>query len=292
MDRLRRAEAGRPDVVAFEDVEHLRDVDAGRRGRRRAQNFPAAIIAPDRQPLDGLDRGEIVARDEAAMRLHVVDQDVAERAAIERAFAVLRDIRQRLRIFRLHHALAGLERRAVRQIDRRDRLVPEHDGRAVADAFVQIGRGAIAARGVPDRGLHDVGERHGAEAAQGLAPGLQRARRGNRLRPVEVLVVDGVEHVMRRAGLAAIGVGLHRQRHRALAVDEAMAAVSGADMRHAAADDADHHRLDHGQREQGRDRGIDGVAARGQHLRAGARRPADGCSPPCRGCHAPAFSGT
>ena len=132
---------------------------------------------------------------------------------------------------------------------------------------MQIGRGEIAARGMLDRGLHDVGETHGAEAAQRLAPGLQRARRCDRLRPVEVLVVDGVEHVMRRAGLAAIGVGLHRQRHRALAVDEAMAAVRGADMRHAAADDADHHRLDHGQREQGRDRGIDGVAAGGQHLR-------------------------
>jgi hypothetical protein len=45
-------------------------------------------------------------------------------------------------------------------------------------------------------------------------------------------------------------------------------------MRHAAADDADHHRLDHGQREQGRDRGIDGVAAGGEHF--GARAEASG----------------
>ena len=42
-------------------------------------------------------------------------------------------------------------------------------------------------------------------------------------------------------------------------------------MRHAAADDADHHRLDHGQREQRRDRGIDGVAAGREHLGARAR---------------------
>jgi hypothetical protein len=51
-----------------------------------------------------------------------------------------------------------------------------------------------------------------------------------------------------------------------------MAAIGEPDMRHAAADDADHHRFDHRQREQGRDRRIDGVAAGGQHLRACSRR--------------------
>ena len=137
---------------------------------------------------------------------------------------------------------------------------------------MQVGRRRIAARGMLDRGLHDVGERHGAEPLQRLAPGFQRARHGDGFRAVEVFVADGIEHVMRRAGFRCVGIGPDRQRHRALAVDEAMAAVGSADMGHAAADDADHHRLDHRQRKQRRDRRIDGVAAGRQHFRARARR--------------------
>ena len=76
---------------------------------------------------------------------------------------------------------------------------------------------------------------------------------------------------MRRTRFRFVGVGTDRQRHGALAVDEAMAAVGEANMCHAAADDADHHRLDHRQREQRRDRRIDGVAAGCQHLGARAR---------------------
>ena len=93
----------------------------------------------------------------------------------------------------------------------------------------------------------------------------------DRLRTVEIFIVDGVEHIMRRARLRSIGVRPDRKRNGALAVDEAVAAVAEPDMRHAAADDPDHHRLDHGQREQGRDRRIDGVAAGGEHLRARGR---------------------
>jgi hypothetical protein len=47
-----------------------------------------------------------------------------------------------------------------------------------------------------------------------------------------------------------------------------MAAIGSADMRHAAADDADHHRLDHGERKQRRDRGVHRIAAGGEHLYA------------------------
>ena len=190
---------------------------------------------------------------------------------IQRRLAMLRDVGQRFRIFGLHHALAGLQRHALRQIDRRDRLVLQHLPGAVGDAFVQIRRRRIAARGMLDRGLHDVGKAHGAEPLQRLAPGFQRARHGDRFRAVEIFIADGIEHVMRRARLRCVGIGPDRQRHRALAVDEAMAAVGQPDMRHAAADDADHHRLDHGQREQRRDRRIDGVAAGRQHFGARAR---------------------
>ena len=48
-----------------------------------------------------------------------------------------------------------------------------------------------------------------------------------------------------------------------------MGAVGQPDMRHAAAEDADHHRLHDGQSEEGGDRGIDGVATGRQHFRPG-----------------------
>ena len=191
---------------------------------------------------------------------------------IQRRFAMLGNVAQRFRIFRLHHALAGFQRRPVGQIDRRNRLVLQHLPGAIGNTFVQIGRRRIAPRGVLDRGLHDVGERHGAESLQRLAPGFQRARHGDGFRAVEVFVADGIEHIMRRAGFRRVGIGPDRQWHGALAVDEAMAAVGQPDMGHAAADDADHHRLDHRQRKQRRNRRIDGVAAGRQHFRARARR--------------------
>ena len=271
MNGFGRTEAKCRHVVTFENIQHLCDVHAGGRGRRRTENHPAAIIRPDRRALDRLVRCEVLAADKAAMRLHVVGQNVAERTPIQRGFAVARDISQCLRIFRLHDAIAGLQRRPIRQIDRRDRLVLAHLARAIDDALVQIWRRQKAARGMPDRGLHDFGKRHRPESLQRLAPGLQRARDSHRLRSVEIFVVDGVEHVVRRTRLRPIGIGPHRKRNRALAVDEAVAAVGKPDMRHAAADDSDHHRLDHRQREQSRDRGIDGVAAGGEHLRTGAR---------------------
>ena len=185
---------------------------------------------------------------------------------------MLGNVAQRLRIFRLHHALAGFQRRSPGQIDRRDRLILQHLLGAVGNTFVQVGRCGIATRGIFDRRLHDVGERHGAEFLQRLAPGFQRARHRHRFRAVQVFIACRIEHVMRRAGFRCVGIGPDRQWHGALAVDEAMAAVGSADMGHAAADDADHHRFDHRQRKQRRDRRIDGVAAGAKHFGARARR--------------------
>ena len=201
MDGAGGAEPHRGDIVALENVQHLHDVHAGGRGRRRAEDFPAAIISPDRRALDGLVRCEILARDEAAMRFHVIQQDVAERTAIERRLAVARDGGERLGIFGLHHAIACVQRRSMRKINRGDRLVSQHLGRGIDDAFVQIGRRQKAARGVPDRRLHDIGQTHGPEPLLRLAPGLERAGHGDRLRTGEIFIVDRIEHIMRRARL-------------------------------------------------------------------------------------------
>jgi hypothetical protein len=52
-----------------------------------------------------------------------------------------------------------------------------------------------------------------------------------------------------------------------------MPAIGQPQVGHARAEDADHHRLHHGQREEGADGRVHRVAARRQHL--GARRRAE-----------------
>ena len=116
------------------------------------------------------------------------------------------------RIFRLHHPCAGFQRRAVRQLDRRDRLVLQHLLSAFADAFVQIRRHRVTARGMPDRGLHDVGETHGAEATR-RSPSpkgsntlrtVEGSRHRDRPRPARALVGrERTGHHRRRARYAA-----------------------------------------------------------------------------------------
>jgi len=59
--------------------------------------------------------------------------------------------------------------------------------------------------------------------------------------------------------------------HHAHAVDDPVRAVGQADMRGATANQADHHRLDHGQCELAGHGGIDRVAAAREHFRAGRR---------------------
>ena len=136
---------------------------------------------------------------------------------------------------------------------------------------MQIRRHAEAARGMADRRLHHIGQREGAKARQRLAPALQIAGRGHRGRTQRVLPPDRVHRAGRGVGIGRVGGRAGGERRGALAVDHHMAAVGQPDMRHAAAQDADHHRLDHGQREESRDRRVDRVAAGGQHLRAGGR---------------------
>jgi hypothetical protein len=121
---------------------------------------------------------------------------------------------------------------------------------------------------VLDRRLHHVSERQGAEPPQRLAPRFQRARRRHGFGADEAFVADRVEHVGRCAGDRPIAVGLAGKRNGTLAVDDAVATVGETHMCHAAADDADHHRLDDRQCEQRRNRRIDGVATRGEHFSA------------------------
>ena len=69
-------------------------------------DLPAAILAADRRALDHAVFGEILARDEAAGVLHALDEEVAQRPAVQRLFALLGDQGQRLGIVALHQPLA------------------------------------------------------------------------------------------------------------------------------------------------------------------------------------------
>ena len=136
---------------------------------------------------------------------------------------------------------------------------------------MQIRRYSEPARGVPNRRLHHIGARKRAEAVQRLAPPHQIARRGDRGGANRVLASDRV-HVARRGfWIGRVGRRPSGERGHALVVDHDMVAAGEADMRHAAAQHASHHRLDDGQGEERGDRGIDGVAAGGDHFGSGGR---------------------
>ena len=183
MQRVHRAEAQALDVVAFEDVQHLGDVHARCRGRRRADDLPVAIAAADRRALDHAVVGEVLRarrsrRPSPCTRPagRPADRHAAPSRPAGRSGSAPRHSRAcTSRVPAFNGAPSGSRRR-------RGQLVLQKIGGGAVDAVGQVRRHREAAGGVPDRGLHDVGERHRAVAAQGQAPGQQRARRGDRLR--------------------------------------------------------------------------------------------------------------
>lgn len=67
MNSLSGAEAFCRDVIALDNVQHLRDMHAGRRERRRTENLPTPIVRAHRSALDGPVRRKVFAGDEAVM---------------------------------------------------------------------------------------------------------------------------------------------------------------------------------------------------------------------------------
>ena len=267
MERVHGAEAQLGDVEAFQDVQHLRDVHARGGRRRRTQYLPAAITAADRCSFRHLVAGEVGATHEAAGFLHALDQQVAERAAMQGLLTLLGDERERVRIVACHQLRAGLQRHAAGKEAGGGEPVPREVDSRVLDAVRQIGRDGKAPGRMADRGLHHVGQRHRAVAFQGETPGAQRARRRHRLRSHQILGALDVVDFRRGPGDRLVNVGMARLRHGTHAVQDAVAAVREADMAGRAADQPHHHRLDHGQRELHGDGCIDRIAARRQHLR-------------------------
>ena len=195
----------------------------------------------------------------------------AKRAGVEQVGAVFGDAAQRLGIGAGEEACAGLDWFAAGQIELGYLGVQRHVGGAVIDALVEIAGHAEAARGVADCRFHDVGQRERAEARQRLAPSLQIAGRRDRCRTQGILAADHVHCAGGGLRVWCIGRRSSGERRHALVVDHHVAAIGEADMRHAAAEHADHHRLDHGEREECRDRRVDRIATGGQHFHTGRR---------------------
>ncbi len=236
------------------------------RGRRRCYHLEAAIAAPDRLAIDAAIAGKIIHREIAARARHVLGDHAAERAAVEQVRPVLGNCSQRIRVGAHRYARAGGDRRAAGQEQSGDLAVAHEIGRALGRAFAEVGGGEESAVGVADGGLQRVRERTGAEAGERFAPGLERAGHGNSRGADCVAAADRVHRPRRCLRVGGVGVRPRGGRGGREPVHDEVASVGQSQMRDAAAQDADHHRLDDGQREQRRDRRVDRVPAARQHL--------------------------
>ncbi len=117
---------------------------------------------------------------------------------------------------------------------------------------------------VADRRRQHVGKRHGAVVAQQQHPGFERAGHAGGEQPGAGHEIEALAAVMRDGGAG---------RRHALAADHFRLAAPHVveNDRHVAARPVE-MRLDHLQRERGRDRGVEGVAAAFQNAHADRRR--------------------
>jgi hypothetical protein len=266
MEVLRGAEAEPARIEALEDVQHLDEVQSARGGRRSARDLEAAIAAADGRPLDRLVAREIIERDDATRAAHVVRHRRAKVATVEHAGALRRDQTQRGRVLRHRDQITGLDGRAAGQEGARGLGKARQVGRALPHRLHQIWRGAEAALRVADRGLHHGLEIEAAEPSDGLGPGHQRAGHAHREQADEVDVALHSQIVGPGVGDRHVHVGARGRRRGGVVVDDEVPAVGQPQVGHARAEDAHHHRLHHGQREERGDGRVHRIAARREHL--------------------------
>ena len=268
MHRVRGAEAHRPHVEAFEQVEHLRHVHPGRRRRRRAEDLEAAVDAADRIALDDPVRAEVRAGDEAAGARHGLDQRAAQLARVQGIRALAGDGAQRLGVLGLHDPRAGPQGSAAGQEQGGQAGVTAQIGGQIRHAVREVRRRREAPFGEPDRGGGHVRDGERAEVAQGAAPARQRPRHRDGKRTHLVGASRGLPVARQRVGYRLVHRAVGGTGRGAQPVQHHVATVGQTEVGHSPAEDPDHHRLDHGEGEQGGHRRIDGVAAGEQHLRA------------------------
>ena len=204
----------------------------------------------------------------AAGTRHGLDQSAAQLARVQCIRALAGDGAQRLRVLGLHDPGAGPQGRPAGQEQGGKAGVTAQIGGQIRHAVREVRCRREAALGQPNRGGRHVLRGQRAEVAQGAAPARQRARHRDGKRTHLVGASRGLPVARQRVGYGLVHRAVGGAGRGAQAVQYYVAAVGQADVSDATTQHPDHHRLDHGEGEQGGHRRIDGVAAGEQHLRA------------------------
>ncbi len=258
MDRVGRAEPHRGQVEILDDLQLLEQREPGRVGRR-FEHGEAAVVDGDRLLALGLELGEIGFAHRHAGGGAGSGEAAGERAAIEALGALAGDLFEGAGEIGLHDR--GTEHRRRSIVEKHRGAAPVGGkGRAMLAGEVPVMRGrAEAVAGVMDRFGEQVMPRQPAELAVHRAEPGDEARHRDRHRP-------GARDA------AGIALGGRRQRRRAGGVEHHRTPARGIeDMVEPVAAEPRHHRLDHRERERGRDRRIDRIAAGAQRQQPGLR---------------------
>ncbi len=260
---------GMREVVAFENVEHLDQLDAARRRRRHRDDVIAAIGAAHRRALDGAVVSQIVGGHHAARGLHGRGDFVRDRPLVEGARALARDRLERLREIALDQTVAGRHRAAVGFEENLRRRGPARQPRVLVGQRLRpvVGEGEAVARH-RNRRRDQIGQRETAGAVFVL--GQREAG-------------DGAGHADGKRGIARfLRIGIALRIEKAFGVDAARRGFAIIDRGVVAIGEVDHHeaaaaeiagaRIADGQRKADRDRGIHRIAALLQNVVADAGR--------------------
>ena len=250
----------------LEPLEHVEDEqgdDADAVGRA-FEHGVAAIVAGDRLDILRLAGREVLFRVQAAERAQLAYHVRRNLALVERRPAFAGNPLQRLCKLGLAECAAFPDSLAARQEARRRVGVAGKAPRGIAPVRSRAGMDDEAFLGIADRRLQELVEALAAMVLQKLLPGIDGAGHGHRMRARFVECVDAPlpEPLRRKRSRRVAGPVERNRRRRAGGRVEAEAVPA----------DAGGLRLGHAHHRAGGDRGIDGVAARPQHLHPGQRR--------------------
>ena len=244
----------------------------------------AAVVEPERR--DPIERvvGEIGERVRRAVPLRVGDHRRGQLAAIERVAMRRGDLFERGRHRRAGERLAGKRRPAARHEMFGEPEVVRQHRRRQRPFFGDDRRHRVPVARIADGGLEQVRERQRAIALRQRGPSGNGAWDGDRFPPA-----------LRHRALAGVAGRRHRGGRAARCVETCESATVPDDREKVAAE-AVAARLDDGQRDRGRERRVDGIAAAlehpdarlgGERLRGGDRIAGEDRLPPGRVGHCP-----
>ncbi len=256
------------EIVAFEDVQDLDDMNAARRRRRHRDDIVAAIGSAHRLALNRRVGLEVFLGDEPAVPLHLIFDQLGNGPLVEPARALGGNGAERLGEVRLAKEFARLVGLAFRMLEIG---LARRVGREALVAFLQRIGEPIGDRkaflGQLDRRRQHLLARQGAIMLQRVEQARHRAghaRRGAAIAgavPVHIATLVQ-EHVLGGGGRCGLAVVDSRELLRG----------GERDQHEAAPADIARLRVRHGKSEAGRDSGIDRIAALLQNVHAHLRR--------------------